>query len=223
MGWKLAMPAQRRAEFPSWSWTGWYGSIEPRSAYEGYVRNTHNLEIMFTYREVGGFLMPAVDLKTILGLYQTRSLSPSYIPSITVTGTILRVRVGREHDSLFEHSEPPGLAAFLDSDNGFLVANEFFLTYNDPGLATDVFEVECIGLILGTAQGTYFAGKGRGTRALNSTQFLLIILALWERDGKWERLGLIEHDIPVRTNECPILADSEYLSLRTERRCLQLA
>lgn len=35
MGWKLAMPAQRRAGFPSWSWTGWYGSIKPRSDYGG--------------------------------------------------------------------------------------------------------------------------------------------------------------------------------------------
>ncbi|KAJ4988887.1 tol protein [Stagonosporopsis vannaccii] len=226
LSWKLVTPAQRRSSFPSWSWTGWYGAVEPRNDYEGYVRNTHGLEIEFTTPEKIGHLTSSIDLNSILDAYQRKDLGPDYIPALTVTGETIAIHVAVAQYGLQVRRNPTGLAAFMDTeDEGFYAADRFYLTYADPRLLTSspkTFEEDCIGLILGMAQCTYFAGADGRTRVLQDSTFPLVILVLWKRDGRWERLGLIEHTISIRTDSNPIPVGSGGLRLRTERKCLRL-
>lgn len=222
LGWKLSQPAQRRVGFPSWSWTGWYGAVLPRDDYEGYIRNTHDLELSFA--------LPSspdshVDLKTILNMYHRRTLAPSYLPQLTITGLTVAVTITYKVKTWIGEEDPPKkLVAFIDADNtvGYVACDRFILTHDDPRLATDIFHEECIGLILGMAQCTYFLGGGKGTRVLDETKFPLVVLVLWERNGVWERLGLIEHTVRVRSDACPVPVGSQNLFLLAERRRLRL-
>lgn len=225
LGWKLFAPAHRRPNFPSWSWTGWFGAVLPRGNYEGYIRNTHNLELEFTAPSDQDNLLSALDLKTILNAYQMKHFAPDYIPTLTVTGEITAIRVAYPYGLRDVHSTPSGLAAFMDTENGFTAADHFFITTNDPRLSSGTVAAhgeECIGLVLGMAQCTYFAGSDRRTRILDDSNFPLMILVLWQRERRWERVGLVEHRITIRTNSNPIPVGSGYLELKTERRRLRL-
>lgn len=223
LSWKVFEPAQRRVGFPSWSWLGWYGAVQPRNDYEGYIRNTHGLGLIFGLPEPLNIRSETADFKNTLKLFQSKALVTNYIPDMTITGTTVKVRVTERQDSIHVISSPSNLAAFVDTDDGYLACDRFNLHYLDPRLETHSFSEDCIGVILGMAQCTYFAGSGRKTRVLDDSKSPLVIMVLWERDGRWERLGLIEHEVRLRCDANPVPAGSGYLGLRTERRCLRLA
>jgi hypothetical protein len=222
LGWYLFKPAQRRAGFPSWSWTGWYGTVLPRDDYVGYIRNTHSLDLKFRVPD-----MPdPVSLDTILHMSQKDEIGPDFVPQITATGTTVSITITYPWDiDRIGETSPKSLLAFIDSDNteGYIRSDNFTLTYEHPKMMTSVFREECIGLILGMAAYTYFGGGDNlQTRVLVDDKFFLVIMVLWECDGVWERLGLIEHVVRVRTDSCPIPVDSGYMAFKTERRRLQL-
>lgn len=222
LSWKLAYPAQRRSGFPSWSWTGWYGAVLRRNDSEGYIRNTHELELRF---DLPNPTDKAVDLKTMLDLYSRKVLAPTYLPQLTVTGLTIGVTIGHRVKTYIGQEDPPKrLVAFMDSDNaeGYIICDRFHLTHNDPRFFLDTVYEDCIGLVLGMAQCTYFAGGDKRIRVLDDSRFPLVVLVLWEREGKWERLGIIEHTVRVRTDECPIPIGTQDLYLITERRSLRL-
>lgn len=222
LSWNLSKPAQRRAGFPSWSWTSWHGTVQPRNHYVGYIWNTHSLDLKFRVPD-----MPdPVNLDTILHMSQTDEIGSDFLPQITATGTTVPITISYPWDiDCIGEVSPKSLLAFIGSDNaeGYIRSDNFTLTYEHPRMMTSVFHEECIGLILGMAAYTYFVGKGDlRTRVLVDDKFVLVIMVLRECNGVWERLGLIEHIVRVRTDSCPIPVDSGYMALKTERRRLQL-
>jgi hypothetical protein len=221
LGWNLSKPAQRRAGFPSWSWTGWYGTVLPRKHYAGYIWNTHSLDLKFKVPD----RPDPVNLDTILHMSQEEEIGPDFLPQITATGNTVSITVTYPDNHRAGENPPKSFLAFISSDNaeGYIRSDNFTLTYEHPRMITSVFREDCIGLILGMATYTYFEGKGDlRTRVLVDDKFVLVIMALRECNGVWERLGFIDHIVPIRTDSCPIPVNSGYMALKTERRRLQL-
>ena len=221
LSWNLSRPAQRRAGFPSWSWTGWYGTVRPRNHFLGYIWNTHSLDLEFSVPD-----MPdPVNLDTILRMSQKEQIGPEFLPQITATGTTVSVTVCYPSNYCAGKFYPEHLSAFLDSDHpdGYIRSDTFTLTYEHPRMSK-TFREECTGLILGMASYTYLVWKGdMRTRVLTDDKYVLVVMVLRECDGRWERLGLIEHIVRVRSDSCPIpVGSNHYLCLKTERRRLQL-
>ena len=228
--WKLKEPSKRRIEFPSWSWLGWYGIVSADREYDGYIRNTHNITFEFGFsRPSQGKNLPLTSLEHVVERMRRKDLEVGDIPILIVEGQVIPVRLRYIAHPSREKVRSPNtggggkeLQAFIDLDGQAGPYNLFSLTTDDGTLMDNLSTVSCCGLILGVAQGTFYAGSERESyRTLNGNEFSLIILVLREQNGKWERLGLIEHN----TYRDTIHGVRKYLDIsqiQTTRQRLQL-
>jgi hypothetical protein len=178
--WKLKEPSKRRAEFPSWSWVGWYGTVSARSEYEGYIRNTHNLRLAFEYpRPSHSRSLQLIDLVTVLERMRRRDLEVGDMPILSLEGQTAPVQlVYTVHPALEKWgSRNVGgrgkeLVAFIELDGQAQACERFISTTNSGMSINDLSAERFSGLILGVAEGT-------STREQENIELLLTISSVW--------------------------------------------
>jgi hypothetical protein len=205
--WNLKKPSKRRAGFPSWSWTVWYGTVLPRNEYRGYIRNTNDMRLSVAYLGHIRNLPRHMGLETALHHIQRGDLATGDIPTLEIEGDVIRVRlasyinVGRARSN-FENRQNR-IVAFINIDDEEVACEKFFLNHEEcvvpDGLAEEEYPEEHAdkqfsGLVLGWAQRTSYARNSR-VRTLRDGAFDIVILVLWKQNGVWERLGLIQHQM----------------------------
>ena len=193
--WCLAGYGSRRPGFPSWSWAGWFGKLQPHVEYDGYIRNTYAVKIWLL-----SIFPSMMDLQTFC------DGPPEYFPKysnpfIRIEATFLKVRFRYLRISGPNVRTP--WQAVLDLEGGGSIRAPFFLTPNVE-IGDQLYERLRLktwdGFIMGDRLKTYYAGAGKAEKrvlqnAANASPHV-VIMVVDENDGMAERLGIVEFDTP---------------------------
>ena len=207
--WKLKSPSKRREGFPSWSWTGWYGTVLALSGYEGYIHNTH--DIRFSIEGVNGEILDweRVCHAITMGVSTERQTAHLVVDADIIT---VRLSYSPDHENGYEEGRlmvicpEYDIAAYIESDGELLSCARFFLTRGWEEVAGHVVldtnsSGQFTGLVLGVRQGAYYSGleSEPSRRTQNDGDSTLLVLVLLELDGFAERIGLIEYNTYLET------------------------
>ncbi|KAK3381778.1 hypothetical protein B0H63DRAFT_213775 [Podospora didyma] len=186
---------ERRAGFPSWSWTGWFERIAAPSEYVGYVSNTHGLRISVedlndNIVDWEAYHQQVVDLGGELSGAK---------PRLHVEGTFVAVSL---HDLAGDVRSSDDSENDQDSDWRALICGQvqsapyasFSLTRQQDEVRHASYErlksSRWPGLILGLRYGRYLGGVS--SRRFHNPQFPRMVVMVLEvsSSGLAERLGI---------------------------------
>ncbi|UKZ64001.1 uncharacterized protein TrAtP1_005223 [Trichoderma atroviride] len=187
--WTSVTPGRRRAQFPSWSWTGWTCEITKYSPeYENKQNFMSNLNI--TIQVFDCSRNSFVDFETVLDDYKKDSFSYPVSPILYITGLAIDLRIQHNNE------------------------NDLFYTTNDhirslyvlpiltlPGSEDITFQVNITEsiqkseateeLLSQTIKGIILGDSARSTQMNNSGLFILAVKRVRTKNGvdEYERLG----------------------------------
>jgi hypothetical protein len=198
--WKTSSPSRQRAEFPSWSWTGWYGAVRERNRWEGYVHNKFDTQILI--RLPGGKISNLNSLHSSFYTVQDES-HPVRPTQLIVRAFVVPIELQysqdrRVHRFVQDAPESPW-GAFIQIEEEPRYCKNFYLTLNLSQISTNQVN-GLLGVVMGLRIGTYDAGTGIDKRrTLNDNDcHLVIVVAQHVNEGLVQRIGLLE--IPWKTD-----------------------
>jgi hypothetical protein len=197
--WKSRLASKRNHNFPSWSWTGWYGGIRARKFNEGFVHNVY--EVTFPIEFPSG---DKIDLDSFGG-----SFYAGYEGSYTSQRTILIILAPlisvqlwlsekRHKRRLTGDLERTRWNAFIEVGDVTIPCKAFYPTLDIAEIAGDCTRDNTLalqGLVMGVRRGTYTAGYGTETRRTLSGEqdnHLVLMVVRQLGNGARERVGLLE-------------------------------
>ncbi|KAI3317166.1 heterokaryon incompatibility protein-domain-containing protein [Xylariaceae sp. AK1471] len=212
LGWDVDRSAnpdqsgQRRHGFPSWSWTGWTGQLKAPTEYEGYILNTHMMQIRVEDRHGN-----VIDWEDHCRRNPTDEDLGNVNMHLHIEATFVDVSL---HYSATDpcRTEQPNQGhdkvwwALLEREDKTLLSTPFTLTRKEEDARHSFYDklkaIKWPGLILGKRCGTSYIGTLQRVRSSDPAKLVLMIVDN-AGSGIAERIGLATFQYDVELGGIP--------------------